>query len=201
MILVFFFIFVIIKPIIRKRSMAFNVQEWLNNNTKNEILFLFKGEITGNSLSNSLEHIESKIEDASSKIKKKIFNVLVELMQNLHHHSSILPDDGLNSETGKYVFCILSKNSVGYHIITGNFVQDSQKDFLTKHLNHINTLDKDSLKELYKEILDNQEFSDKGGGGLGMVDIARKSGSKLNFKIFNYKHDYYFFSLNIDILI
>ena len=181
--------------------MSFNIQEWLNNNTKSDVLFLFKGEITTSLLSNAFEDIELKIEDASSKIKKKIFNVLVELMQNLHHHSSVLPNDGTTKETGKYVVCILSKNSLGYKIITGNFVQDSQKVFLTKHLNHINTLNKDSLKELYKEILDNQEFSDKGGGGLGMVDIARKSGSKLDYNIYDYKSGYYFFSLNIDILV
>ncbi|MCK9209104.1 MAG: DUF6272 family protein, partial [Salinivirgaceae bacterium] len=88
----------------------------------------------------------------------------------------------------------------GYHVITGNFVNDKQKDFLTKHLSHINELDKEELKVMYKDILDNQEFSDKGGGGLGMVDIARKSGSKLDFNFYNYNDNYYFFSLNVNIV-
>lgn len=200
MILVFFFIFVTIN-LYTKKSMTFNVQEWLDNNTKNEILFLFKGVITKSLLSNSFEEIESKIENAPTKVKKKIFNVLVELMQNLHHHSSILPDDGSSKDVGKYVICILRKDSNGYRIISGNFIQDAQKNFLTKHLDHINTLDKESLKELYKEILNNQEFSAKGGGGLGMVDISRKSGSKLDYNIHDYKPGYYFFSLNINILL
>ena len=181
--------------------MPFSVQEWLDKNTENEVLFLFKGEITHTLLSDSLEDIENRIEGLPPKIRKKAFNILVELMQNLHHHSSILPDDGLSHESGKYVVCVLSKNDAGYMITTGNFVQDAQKNFLTKHLNHINTLDKEALKELYKEILDNQKFSDKGGGGLGMVDISRKSGSKLDYSIHDYKKGYYFFSLNLSILI
>ena len=180
--------------------MAFSIQDWLNKINKNEILFLFKGEVSSSLITDSLEEIELKTVDASNRAKKKIYNVWVECMQNLFHHSSILPNDISSTEKGKYGVCILSKNSIGYHIITGNFVLDAQKDFLTKHLNHINTLDKDALKELYKEILDNQEFSAKGGGGLGMVDISRKSGSKLDYKFSEYKQGYYFFSLNINIV-
>jgi len=180
--------------------MAFSIPDWLNKNSTDDILFLFKGEVTGSLIADSLDTIEDKLESASNKARKKIYNILVECMQNLFHHSSILPSDGSTSEQGKYGVCILAKNSAGYHIITGNFVKEAQKEFLTKHLNHINTLNKDELKDLYKEILDNQQFSAKGGGGLGMVDISRKSGNKLVFKFHNYKQGYYFFSLDINIL-
>ncbi len=180
--------------------MAFRIEEWLSKYSKDEILFLFKGEVSGTLITDSLDVIESKLEDASNRARKKIYNVIVECLQNLFHHSSVLPYDKLSEITGKYGICILNKNSVGYSIITGNFVQDKQKDFLTKHLNHINSLDKDALKDLYKDILNNQEFSDKGGGGLGMVDISRKSGSKLEYDFFEYKQGYYFFSLYISIV-
>jgi len=180
--------------------MAFSIQEWLNDFSDNEVLFLFKGEVSSTLIADSLEEIEAKIEDASNRSKKKIYNILVECMQNLYHHSSVLPNDETSDLKGKYGVCALSKNGVGYHIITGNFVQDVQKDFLTKHLDHINTLDQEALKELYKDILNNQEFSAKGGGGLGMVDISRKSGSKLAYKFIDYKEGYYFFSLDINIV-
>jgi hypothetical protein len=60
-------------------------------------------------------------------------------------------------------------------------------------------MSKDELKEYYKEILNNDEFSDKGGGGLGMIDIARKSGQKLNFNFIEVDNQYSFFSLSIKI--
>jgi len=178
--------------------MTFDLKEWLTKHSSENILFLFKGEVSRTLITDTLEVIESKLED--SKAKKKIYNVLVEALQNLYHHSSELPSDPTKDVQGKYAVCILSKNSVGYHVITGNFVNDKQKDFLTKHLSHINELDKEELKVMYKDILDNQEFSDKGGGGLGMVDIARKSGSKLDFNFYNYNNNYYFFSLNVNIV-
>lgn len=180
--------------------MAFNIQDWVKQHSKDEVLFLFKGEVSNTLIADSLDSIESQLQKAPSKARKKIFNVLVEAMQNLFHHSSKLPELSGVEEKGKYAICILCKNSVGYHVITGNFVNENQKAFLQKHLSHINTLDKEALKMLYKEILDNQEFSDKGGGGLGMVDIARKSGSKLDFEFYNYIENYYFFSLNINIV-
>ena len=42
-------------------------------------------------------------------------------------------------------------------------------------------------------------MSMKGGGGLGMVDIARKTGDKLNFNFLPVDDQYSFFSLNIKI--
>jgi len=180
--------------------MTFNLQEWFSNQNKEDVLFLFNGEVSSTLIADSLDIIEAKLDETSSKSKKKIYNVLVEALQNLYHHSSILPEDPNHAEKGKYAICILGKNEIGYHILTGNFVNDKQKAFLTKHLSHINQLDKEELKDLYKEILDNQQFSEKGGGGLGMVDIARKSGSKLDFNFYNYSDNYYFFSLNVNIV-
>ncbi len=180
--------------------MAFNFEEWLEENSKDEILFLFNGEVSATIITDSLEEIEERVEEIPPKIKKKIYNVLVECMQNLYHHSETLPSKHGYKNTGKYAACVLSHNSNGYKIATGNFINEKQKGFLSKHLSHINTLDKEELKELYKEILNNQEFSDKGGGGLGMVDIARKSGSKLNHLFYDYADNFYFFSLDINIL-
>ena len=42
-------------------------------------------------------------------------------------------------------------------------------------------------------------MSDKGGGGLGMIDIARKSGKKLDFDFHKVDDEYSFYSLNINI--
>lgn len=180
--------------------MVFSVQNWLTQNSKDKVLFLFKGIVSGALITDSLDEIEEKLEDASSRAKKKIYNVLVECLQNLFHHSSIVKknDDGV--EQGKFAICLVTKNQVGYHIIAGNFVNQKQKEFLSNHLENINSLDKEELKDLYKEILNNQEFSDKGGGGLGMVDMARKSGSKLDFKFHEYTEEHYFFSLIINIV-
>jgi hypothetical protein len=70
---------------------------------------------------------------------------------------------------------------------------------LKSKLIRINGMTKEELKEYYKEVLNNDEFSSKGGGGLGMIDIARKSGQKLNFQFVPVDNNFTFFSLNIKI--
>ena len=42
-------------------------------------------------------------------------------------------------------------------------------------------------------------MSAKGGGGLGMIDIARKSGKKLDYKFDPVDDQFSFFSLNIKV--
>jgi hypothetical protein len=42
-------------------------------------------------------------------------------------------------------------------------------------------------------------MSAKGGGGLGMIDIARKSGKKLDYSFINVDKHFSFFSLIVNI--
>ena len=66
-------------------------------------------------------------------------------------------------------------------------------------MDKINALNHDEVRALYKVILNNQDFTEKGGGGLGMIDIVRKTGSKLDYKFYDYKNELSFFNLNINI--
>jgi hypothetical protein len=83
--------------------------------------------------------------------------------------------------------------------MSGNPVQKKNVEKLSKTLEHINNLDKDGLKEMYKEIIKNTTISEKGGAGLGFVDMARKSGSKLEFEFPEMNSDYCFFCLKVNV--
>ena len=63
----------------------------------------------------------------------------------------------------------------------------------------MNYLSAAELKELYKRILNNDEFSSKGGGGLGFIEMARMSGQKLGYDFVKYDESYSFFILEIRI--
>lgn len=180
--------------------MAFNIQQWIDTELKKNVLFEFQGEISSKDITNFLDEIEVQLSETSPKIKKKIYNVLVECLQNLFHHSATLPDSIKYKDAAKYGICMISEEEGGYYITTGNFITPKQKNFLQKHLTYINSLNKEELKTFYKEILDNQEFSEKGGGGLGMIDIARKSGSHLDFFFEPYTDGFDFFNLRINIV-
>jgi hypothetical protein len=72
-------------------------------------------------------------------------------------------------------------------------------NFLESKLSEINSLDKEGLKELYKSIIKSSQLSEKGGAGLGFVDMARKSGQKLEYHFNKIDDKYSFFSLKTKI--
>ena len=55
---------------------------------RDDVLIAFKGSITSELLTSILQIMETKMEDLheAPRTKKKVFNVLVECLQNLYHH-------------------------------------------------------------------------------------------------------------------
>jgi hypothetical protein len=94
---------------------------------------------------------------------------------------------------------MIGKQEGQYNIITGNYIVNENVSGLKKRLDDVNSLTKEELKDYYKQILNNGEMSLKGGGGLGMIDIARKTGEKLGYTFQQIDEKLSFFSLNIKI--
>ena len=65
--------------------MGFSVKEWFENVYEGEVLVAYKGTISSNLITDSLDIVEKKMEDSNenSKIKKKVYNVMVECLQNM----------------------------------------------------------------------------------------------------------------------
>ncbi len=177
-----------------------NIHDFYNMMEDGNIMLSFKGEVTSDLLTSILQIMESKMEvlDESPKIKKKVYNILVECLQNLYHH--IDEDDTLTAANEKSALFMIRKSDEGdYSIMTGNYIANENVNHLKGKLDKINSMDKEELKDYYKEVLNNGEMSAKGGGGLGMIDIARKSGRKLDYSFVNIDTKFSFFSLIVNI--
>jgi hypothetical protein len=181
--------------------MSFNLKEYYSNLSKGNVILAYKGSITSEMINDILEGVEKRLEevDEDSKLRKKIYNILVESLQNLFHHIE-LSHEGISEELEpKFGILVVVKDNDFYKVITGNFINSRRIKFLKEKIDKINSLSKDELKDMYKFILNHQKLSAKGGGGLGLVDIARKSGNKLEYEFHNYNDDYYFFNLTISV--
>jgi hypothetical protein len=179
--------------------MSFDVNEYYSKLNGGDVLMAFKGNISSELISNVLETVESRMDDfnENSKIRKKLYNVLVESLQNLYHHIEVLPEEMYDEYDSKFGMLVISRESKQYRISTGNFITQDKVDVLKNKIDKINTMGKEELKDMYKFILNHQRLSEKGGGGLGLVDIARKTGNKLNYTFEKYSDTYYFFNLDV----
>jgi len=169
---------------------------------RKNIMLSFKGELTTDLLNSILNVVESKLQsfEEAPRIRKKVFNVLVEVMQNLYHHKGISPAKQVvvNAKDAS-VIIMIAKNAAGYSIFTGNYIENQNVDRLKNRLEEVNSMSKEQLKELYKNVLVNGQRTINGGGGLGMIDIARRSGDKLDFGFVPFDDENSFFSLNVNI--
>ncbi|MBA7529088.1 hypothetical protein ES705_21280 [subsurface metagenome] len=182
--------------------MSFNINEYYTDISKGDILLAYKGSITSELINEVLEAVEDKLESGGEEgqTRKKLYNVLVESLQNLYHHIEET-HEGINEDLDpKFGILVIEKNKNGdYRVTTGNFLIATKTKLLKEKIDKINSLTRDELKDMYKFILNHQRISAKGGGGLGLVDIARKTGKKMIYNFYPYNEKYVFFDLTIQV--
>ncbi len=146
-----------------------------------EVSLVYEGEITHQITKAFTSLTESKMlkEDEPSTVQKKVFHVMVECLQNISKHAEGA-DETESGKDGRGIFMV-SKGEEEYNVTTGNVIPIDKIDDLKGMLENINSLDKVGLKKLYKQQIREGRLSDKGGAGLGFIDIAKKTGQKLDF--------------------
>jgi hypothetical protein len=179
--------------------MSFNIENYFTDLTKGDVILFYKGNIDSDVINHVLDTVEDKMVEVNeqSKLRKKVYNVLVESLQNLYHHVDRVPEDFEDQSSERYGLLVVKKVNNGYLITTGNFVRAENIEKLEEKIKRINRSSHEEIKELYKFILNHQRISAKGGGGLGLVDIARKTGNKLDYLFKEFNNNYSFFYLNI----
>ncbi len=175
-----------------------NTYEKFREMMDNHIMLSFKGEITSDIINMVLQIMETRLDAVSEKgsVRKKIFNVLVECMQNLYHHSEPEVEGALDT---RRAMLELSYDLDYYYILTGNFIQTKEIAPLQERIDRVNSLSKEDLRKYYREILDNNLISNKGGADLGMIDMARKSGEKLQYNFTEVNESLSFFDLTVKV--
>jgi hypothetical protein len=163
-----------------------------------KLILVYQGDFTQESTKSILAMAERNLDSSGeeSSIKRKVFNVMVEALQNIVKHSDELVDGEVRSHAAIF---LIGKEANRYCIMSGNPIRKANVATLKQKLDQINALDKDGLKDLYKDIIKNTTISEKGGAGLGFVDMARKSGEKLEFDFPEMSPDYCFFCLRVNV--
>lgn len=155
----------------------------------------FNQEITKTFTGMAEDSMDRKSEER--KIKKRVYHVLVETLQNMNKHSDEINAQG-KKNTGAGLFMI-GKKEDRYFVITANKVHRSKRVGLHTAIDEVNNSTPEELKEMYKQQIRGGTISDKGGAGLGLIDIARKTGKQLEYQFLQLDEEYYFFLLKVEI--
>lgn len=161
-----------------------------------ELSYFYRGGFSQIITENLISLTQTNLEQSNepTKIKKKVYFIMVESLQNIIKHQ----DEGKNdlSQTGIF---LIQKRGYQYYITSGNLIETRNIEALKSKLEKINSLDPNDLKTYYLQMLKDGEISEKGGAGLGLIEIAKKSGNKLAFEFRDIDEHHAFFYLQTNI--
>jgi hypothetical protein len=179
--------------------MKTNITDYMLNTytmmSEQEIILSYMGDINPGSTDTLLrsvknDHVSFEEEPIS---KKKVYNVIVECLENICRHTGMIKD---KQHPGIF---LLGKDEKAYYILTGNYIFTEEIEGIKKTLDEINHLEKDNIKKKYRETLLEGNISDKGGAGLGIIDIALKSGNKLEYQFISATEAVSFYILKVQV--
>jgi hypothetical protein len=144
--------------------------------------FCYRGTFIDRFTSTILEISEGAMASKNQKptTSRKVSFLLVECFQNILRHSEVISGEDRANE-GEGLFCFKTIEST-FIINSINFIHSAEQTKLKALVDEINSLEGDALKEYYMKQLSNNQLSNKGGAGLGLIEIARKSGNKLLYE-------------------
>jgi len=138
--------------------------------------------------------------DLSFKTYKKMISVMIEALENISKYSDQFKCNGERS-SGFCPSLQISVNDSEIEMKTTNPVKKKDVSPLRNRIDKVNSQDSVALKELYRSIITNGEFSSKGGAGLGFIEMAKTTGSKLEYAFENLTKEYSLYTFRVSMSI
>ena len=143
-----------------------------------QILLAYLGDVTPdliNAILKGVKNENSTFKEEELRTRKKVYNIIVESLENITRHSDV------EEKEQHLSLFLLGKKDDHYFVVSGNYIYNNQVENLKKMIDYVNSLDKQDIKTVYRNILAEGKFSLKGGAGLGIIDMAIKSGNKMAY--------------------
>ena len=123
-----------------------------------------------------------------------VFSVFIEQAQNVRNYATKREAEGNSDLEFNSGIVTIGRNGQHHVVCSGNFLKKCDVEPLAARIDHLRNLDRNDLKILYKQQL-RQERQPEQGGGLGLIDMSRKSALPLEYEIRELDGNYCFFSL------
>ncbi|MBI5008226.1 MAG: hypothetical protein HZB98_00915 [Bacteroidia bacterium] len=162
---------------------------------KERLMFAYRGVVTNENSEPLLMLLENEMKSSEYGYvgRKRLFMFVLESLQNVSRHSN-------KDQHGNMSLVVYSKTDNGYTVSTGNVIPNETISMLRGKLDEVNNLETNEIRGVYRQMLSKSELSNKGGAGLGLIEMAKKTGNKLDFDFLKIddKYSYYILSKTVD---
>jgi hypothetical protein len=137
----------------------------------------YDGQVTTKSIESILDLISQALIDAGIKTHLgKSLRIAVEVLQNISKHS-------LQADNNKATI-LLYQTSEGIMLAASNRISSPDRKRIEDIFEAISVIPESEYKSYFRKALSNSCLSEKGGAGIGLLDIVYRSG-KIPFYHFN----------------
>lgn len=168
---------------------------------KNNISVLhFKGRLTFEKIGILLNELKNKRDefDIGPVLYKKLLTLMIELLENILKYSEHYEDITIEKQEFLPEF-ELNHTGDSFILITRNPVRQKAIDIVTKKIDRLNGSDEEGLKQYYRETITNGIFTEKGGAGLGLIEMAKITARPLEYEFRSVGNGISIFELKLSI--
>ncbi|MFN8255153.1 MAG: SiaB family protein kinase [Bacteroidales bacterium] len=140
-----------------------------------EVIIAYRGTFEKSVLAILINNIEASLE-YNSILRRKFFKMFLEFAQNIAIYSAEQVQTSDNEKSGSGLL-ILKYNNGNYMFVTGNLVETEKMDYINEKVNHINSLNREALREYKREQYKLVESGER--SNLGLLQIALISGNEV----------------------
>lgn len=166
---------------------------------QDDLIFAYSGMLS-NSITHrviELTHFNIDGEGSMVKLKNKISFLMAECYQNvIRHGKHSIEVEEIEQSSGSLFFRSLPDF---FYIASANMVLNEFIPSIKENLDKVNSLDREELRQMQKQILAEGKLSDRGGAGLGIIEMARRTGRKISYDFVPYDDNSSFFYIQLSI--
>jgi hypothetical protein len=147
------------------------------------IIIDFKGELTFRTIGQLITKLNSRKNHLKIEtlILKKLNALIIEILENVHRYSDHYAGFIQKYPSYQPEFQ-LSRNGNLYVLKTSNPIRKNDIRKVRDKINLINNLNPEEMRILYRKILTNGRFTNKGGAGLGFFEMIKISGHTIDYR-------------------
>ena len=144
---------------------------------KDIISFSYRGSFSNNVLTMATQLIKDNLDEEHDNLRNKLSFLMIESFQNISRYA----DRGNQILDENSEFFMTRNIDDTFYIVSANIIDNDKIAYVKERLETVNTLDSNEINKLYREVLTNKQINEKGGAGLGFIEMVRKTKGKLPF--------------------
>ena len=137
------------------------------------VIMAYNGSVSDELMVTLADILKTRMEGDDAKRSRTVFSVFMEGMQNLIWH-------GRTTQDATGMVCI-SQQDGEVTVVCGNRIGRGDSVKLKAVLEQLQSADKDTIRQLYREGMSRANEHEGPGAGLGLLEIARRASHPISF--------------------